>query len=375
MDVQEPIQTDPTAEVPPVGGTESTTGEEGKPGGRTAAGSEKSRRNALGLGLTATEVFPAHLESSIGKIQGELTEHYEPKSGIEQRLIREMAVNWAKLEYCEDLRKLDIDRVIQRVGLCWDSDQQAIADQLYGRLPRRPELVAPALARTRHGADRLVTDLKMLATIVKKKGALTERQHHRLYNLFGVPVDMRDGSDRVPPANDGPAILALIAAEVERLEQLQVESLIDLDEQRKVLVLAAMPYAADAETKQLKRYETTIRNNLERAREEFRRVRAEAAAAEEVRRKQRFRDLAMPPRVEEPAETGAPDASPKVRKRVFITPPMSPPFVVERDDRTADDLKATLFGMDPTRTGEHAGPSVFRKSAHREPRGPKDRRR
>src|SRR6516164_1164123 len=104
MEVQEPIVTDPTAEVPPVGGPESTTAEESKPGGRTAAGSEKSRRNALGLGLTATEVFPAHLEIAIGKIQDELTDHYQPKPGIEQRLVREMAVNWAKLEYCEELR-------------------------------------------------------------------------------------------------------------------------------------------------------------------------------------------------------------------------------------------------------------------------------
>jgi hypothetical protein len=388
MDVQEPVTVDVTVGIPPeaaaeppVSGTESMTTEGDKPQGRTAAGSQSSRRNALGSGLTATEVFPDHLAIAIAQIQAELTEHHQPRPGIEQRLIRDMAVNWAKMEYAEELRKLDVQRVAQRAGLCWDSDQAAVADRLYGRLARRPEIVAPALARTRHGADRLLTDLKGLAAIVENKGALTERQHHRLSNLFGIPLDMRDGCGRIPPANDGPALKSLITAEVDRLQRLQHESLIELDEQHKILAMDAMPYAADADTKLLKRYETTARNNLEKAREEFRRVRAEADAAEKERRERWIHEKLKPRLIEQPPSSGAPsanpsparDAAPSAAARVFVASPKTAPFVrTPDDDHEAADLAAELLAMGRKRRDPQAGTSSARKSAHCEARKEKD---
>jgi hypothetical protein len=309
-------------------------------------------------------VFPAHLEDAITKIQGELTERHQPKPEIEQRLIREWAVNSAKPEYCEELLKIDLDQVVQRVCLCWDGDQQAIADRFYGRLGRRPEIVAPALARTRQGADRLLTDLKGLAAVLNKKRVLTGRQHQRLCNLFGVPLDIREDCPLVPPANDGPALLARIATEVDRLERLQVGSLIDLDEQRKVLVLAAMPYGADADTKQLKRYETTNRNNLEKAREEFRRFRAEAAAAAEERRRRWMDEMLAPkPLVQPPGSGGAearPDpaggggAAPGAAERVFVVPPKAAPFVVKPEDRDSADRAAEWFAKGCKAAEKHA---------------------
>jgi hypothetical protein len=394
MDVQEPMSTCSIEDGPPgaadeplAAGTENTTREDGELRGRTAAWSEKSRRNALGLGLTATEVFPDHLEIAIGKIQAELTAHYQPKPGIEQRLIRDMAVNWAKMEYAEDLRKLDLQRVVQRAGLCWDSDRAALADGLYARLAKRPEIVAPALARTRHGADRLLTDLKGLMAILEAKGVLTVRQYNRLCNVFGVPVDMRDGCGRVPPADDGPALKVLIAAEVDRLERLQHESLNALDEQHKALAMAAMPYAADANIRLLKRYETTARNNLNRAREEFRRVRAEAVAAEQEWRR-RIAEQFVPQPIARPPGSTTPEVSPSptpcgddapsesAAARVFVASPEAAPFVVlNPDDREADRLAAELLAMGRKRLDEQAGPSPVRKSAHREASGGKDRRR
>jgi hypothetical protein len=394
MDVQEPVTIDVTVGIPPgaaaateppAADTENTTTDDGAPRGRTAAGSEQCRRNALGAGLTATEVFPDHLAIAIAQIQAELTEHHQPRPGIEQRLIRDMAVNWAKMEYAEELRKLDVERVAQRAGLCWDSDQAAVTDRLYGRLARRPEIVAPALARTRQGANRLLTDLKGLAAIVENKGALTERQHSRLSNLFGVPLDMRDGCGRVPPANDGPALKSLIAAEIDRLQRLQHESLIALDEQHKDLALAAMPYAADADTKLLKRYETTARNNLEKAREEFRRVRAEAEAAEQERRERQVQRLFTPQFVVQPPEAaagaGAPDANlsptadavPRARERVFVGPPYAPP-VDRKPDPEAESLAAELLARARTVYDAQTGPSPARKAAHREARKGKGRR-
>src|SRR5438128_183778 len=122
MDVQTPIPSctiagsgvaEPAASTVAAAPYESPAPKE-KPSGRTPLGSQSARRNALKLGLHARAVFPEHLEISIGKIQGELTDHYQPRPGVESRLIRDMAVNWAKLEFCEELRKLDVQRIINQ---------------------------------------------------------------------------------------------------------------------------------------------------------------------------------------------------------------------------------------------------------------------
>src|SRR5262249_40919733 len=151
-----------------------------------------------------------HLDIAIGKIEGELKEHYHPEPGLESRLIRETAVNWAKMEFCEDLRKLDVVRVTTQSSLTWDSDQRALADRLSGRLAKSPETVAPALARTKQGADLLMEGLKGLSEIVAAQGAVDEAQHRKIGDLLGVPLELRQGIRRLPPATDGPALQALL---------------------------------------------------------------------------------------------------------------------------------------------------------------------
>jgi hypothetical protein len=196
--------------------------------------------------------------------------------------------------------------------------------------------VAPALEATLHGTRRLLALWSGIVEAVETNGALEEAQHSLVYDLLGVPLALRNGSQRVPAATDGLVLKELASAEMNRLQRLQTEQLVELDEQWKALTLAGMPYAADADTRNFRRYETAARNNLNRAREEFRRARAEAEAAEQARRERQFQDLATPPRVTpQPAAPAAPTAAhdagaegqtARPRQRVPITAPFSRPW-------------------------------------------------
>jgi hypothetical protein len=375
-------------------GAADVAGHEAGPGtdsGRTEGGYDRSRRNAVSHGLTATEVFPEQLERLIAQLLAELTEHYLPRPGLEARLIRDMAVNMAKLEYCDELPKLDRLRVEARAQLCWDSDQQKVANRLGGRLAKAPELVAPALEATLHGTRRLLALWSGILEAVETNGALDEAQHVLVHDLLAVPLVLRNGSQRVPAATDAPALKELANSEMNRLRRLQIEQLVALDEQWKALALAGMPYAADADTRNFKRYETTARNNLNQAREEFRRARAEAEAAEQARREREFQDLATPPRVDPRAEAptapaaaheaGAEGQPARQRQRIPVTPPFSrprpttapaPPVTPPAEPSSADSAEegpeADRRFLDEMRRQDKAREEWLRKSAHQQAR-------
>jgi hypothetical protein len=328
----------------------------------TSEGAKASRRNSLKSGMTATEVFPEQLEMAIGKIQGELADHYQPSPGIECRLIREMAVNWAKLEYAEELRKLDVVRVKRRANLSWDSDQRAIAERRARKLRDTPERVVPVLERSKQGALLLLESWTGLHEALLTNGALDAAQHRSMYDLLGVSLELRNGSRRVPAAQDGPALSVLVTAQMDRLRGLLEESLDALDEEHRLLAVAGMPYAADAETQKLKRYETTARNNLNRARAEFRQARAEAEAAEQRRRRKQAEQF------EEELDEMASRPAPAQPASPPPPPPPAPtmrPFFVTMDDRESDSIAAERLEMGRQRLNRKPFEEPARKSADR----------
>jgi hypothetical protein len=356
MDPHAPLLNDPFSNLPFTAGVapadspvESRAGQDDTAcdSGRAADGANASRRNSTKSGMTATEVFPEPLQILIDQLQAELTDHHQPRPGIETRLNREMAVEWAKLEYAKDLRKLDVERVKTRAALCWDSDQRAAAERLARKLGTTPEKIVPRLERTKQGALLLLESWTGLHEALQTNGALDEAQHGLVYDLLGISLVLRNGSRRVPAAQDGPALAALVTAQMDRLRSLLEESLNPLDEEHRLLALAGMPYAADAETQNLKRYETTARNKRDKAREEFRRARAEWEQAEQQRRRremEEFEQKLIPPRIDldelRQAFAAAAAASPPA-----ASPTVTKPFVVPAADRASDgpNLAADLL--------------------------------
>src|SRR5262249_26475662 len=152
MDLHTSLLDDPFSNLPFTAGVtpggspvESAAGDDEPAAGGTAGGANASRRNSTKSGMTATEAFPEPLRILIDQLLAELTDHYRPRPGIETRIVREMSINWAKLEYAQELRKLDVARVKTRAALCWDSDQRAIAERRARKLATTPEKVVAAL--------------------------------------------------------------------------------------------------------------------------------------------------------------------------------------------------------------------------------------
>jgi hypothetical protein len=388
MDLHTSLLDDPFSNLPFTAGVapgdspvESTAGEEEPASGRRADGANASRRNSTKSGMTATEVFPEPLQILIDQLLAELTDHYRPRPGIETRTVRELSINWAKLEYAHELRKLDVARVKTRAALCWDSDQRAIAERRARKLTTTPEKVVPALERTKQGVLLLLESWTALQDALLTNGALDEAQHRLVFDLLGIALELRNGSRRVPAAHDGPALAALVTAQMDRLRSLLDASLNQLDEEHRKLALAGMPYAGDAETQNLKRYETTARNKRDKAREEFRRARAEWEQAEQERRRREreaFEQTLIPPRTDvdafrqavaavAAASSPPPGASPTVTK----------PFVVPAADRTPDGPNPAADLLDIARRRIQRKPFVqpARKSADRQAGARKGRRR
>jgi hypothetical protein len=100
MDLHASLRDDPFSNLPFTAGVapadspvESTAAEDEPASGHSGDGAKASRRNSLRSGMTAEEVFPEPLQILIDQLLAELTDHYQPRPGIETRLIREMAVN------------------------------------------------------------------------------------------------------------------------------------------------------------------------------------------------------------------------------------------------------------------------------------------
>jgi hypothetical protein len=246
-------------------------------GVRTQGGKNQSRRNSLKWGLRAQEVFPETLALAIDRVKAELTEQFRPATPYQVRLVGEMAKCYAKLDLVEELKEVNQLRVRERAELCWDSDQREIIDKLAARLAKDPARISRALGRTKQGADWLVETLEGLGLAVAANGRLDEPQHLLLLDVVGVAAEFRNGGHRVPFATNGPALAAFIQAHVTRLREIQETSLLDLDEAQRQQAMAGMPPREDAETRQLRRVEVGLRNDLRWAHAELMRVQEEAA--------------------------------------------------------------------------------------------------
>jgi hypothetical protein len=93
------------------------------------------------------------------------------------------------------------------------------------------------------------------------------------FDLLGVPIALRDGSDKVPAASDAEGLAKLVAKEVARLRREREESLDELDLGDRAMAASGLGMAEDAETARLRKYEGTCRRALHWALAELRRVR------------------------------------------------------------------------------------------------------
>jgi len=187
--------------------------------------------------------------------------------------VGEMARATAKLDRCTELSIIDLQRGIDRAGLCWEADRRKAADDLGARLTKDPGRVARALSRSRQGADWKIERWEGLGEALEANGGWDEAQRRLAFDLLGVEPELRNGSVRVPPEDDAAALAELVAEEIGWLREAQERSLDELDEAEQSMALGGMPLVDDPCTSRLRRYEASSRRELLWANAELRRVR------------------------------------------------------------------------------------------------------
>src|SRR5207248_4167318 len=120
-------------------------------GPRTPEGVDASKRNALKYGLMAKEIFPAELQALIDGRTAGFTAQFQPTTPYEDFLIVEMGRAAGKLDRCDQLMHVDLQRCHDRACFFWDSDRRNYIEDLGARLARDPRRIAAVLEQTKQG--------------------------------------------------------------------------------------------------------------------------------------------------------------------------------------------------------------------------------
>jgi hypothetical protein len=242
-------------------------------GPKTPLGKARSRRNSTKDGLRARIVLPDDLAQIADLRFKELTHDLRPKGALETLLVREMATSSAQRERAEALWMLDLQRVIDRAKLCWDSDRSLVAENLGAKLTEDPSRIARALFGSYHGAFWLAERWHGLSALLEANGRLTEVERVLACNLAGVPIELRDSNYRVPPCDDQAGLAEVIEHHLNELDE-QIEKYLRPEEQAELhCILAGMTVTEDATSARHRRYVQYHRRAFNKAFDQLLRLR------------------------------------------------------------------------------------------------------
>jgi hypothetical protein len=230
-------------------------------------------------GLCSRVVLPDDLADAVARRIAEFSADFQPRSPYEAFLVREMAIASARLDCCAEMSIVDRGRVIRRAGLIWDHDRRAAIEDLGAKLAKDPARVVPALRGRKQGADWLIERWELLGEILANTGAWTDEQRRLAFDMLGVPVELREGSDILPPADDVEGLAELVEGQVAMLCEDQEAVLDALDAEERSMALEGMPAEEDAASSRLRKYEASCRRAFHAAKAELLRLREAEAAA------------------------------------------------------------------------------------------------
>jgi len=192
---------------------------EPEPAGQDTAqesGYSASRWNSYKDGRRARVLFPPPVQTLIDELTRDFAAQLKARTKLDYWLCKEQARSSVQIDICGELLIADKARVLERVESSFDADCAERIDRLAKKLPLEPYDVARELGRSKHGTLLLISRWEALGEAVASNHRLDEVQVQIAYDLLAVPLALRNGSRQVPPADDEPAILALVAREVAR---------------------------------------------------------------------------------------------------------------------------------------------------------------
>jgi hypothetical protein len=309
------------------------------------SGYDSSRRNAITHGMRCQTVFPDEVAVMVrDRFEGLMLE-LKPRTPYEVFCVGEIARNTVFVEIGAMRLLQDEMRIVNRLaGPDWESDARERAERLAQRLPRYPHRTARALERTKQGTELLIEHLQGLADVVQSKGELDAASRTMLFDLVAVPLPLRDGARRVPAADDGPGLAALIAQEIKRHQSNLTTTLNQRDRDDRMTAMKFPSTYNDRIRRQLRSDEARAHKRLAWAQAMFDQLRKGAAASSII-----------DPRTSRPINPDAQEPPAPRRAPASAPPPQPPPPSDEetspeppRDggpripDEWPDDIKQTL---------------------------------
>jgi len=197
-------------------------------GPTTDEGKAVARRNALKHGLAGTGiVLPEDEAEAVNERWAQWQSALKSDDAYSDWMVERIACTAIRLERCEHHERALLEINSARAGRDWDLERQLAAESLGEALPKSPTRVALELRRTGAGCAWLKARWEALGAILEAGKTWDEAQRSLALDLLGTPPALRIS----PTAADaqGPALRALVAAELARLVAIDPRGLAEAD--------------------------------------------------------------------------------------------------------------------------------------------------
>jgi hypothetical protein len=199
-------------------------------GDGSAEAGRGSRFNAVRDGLRSRFLFPDAMQQAIDERVVAFSAQLNPRTLLERWLVRELARGSVQTDFAADRLLANLPLAVERVDNRWADDRREEAEKLGNRLSKAPYRIARALARTKYGALYLIDKLTSIGESITANRSLDAEQRDYLFDVLGVDPVLRNGSLKVPAANDASGLARVVENERARLS-LKVERELDARDQ------------------------------------------------------------------------------------------------------------------------------------------------
>jgi hypothetical protein len=241
-------------------------------------GRERAKRNSLNYGLTAEQIFPKELQVLIDKHTAILMDRFQPTTAYDTTLVERMGREAGKMERCDQLKLVSLQRCCERAHHYWDEDRAVYVRDLGAKLARDPYRVAAALEDSKQGIYWCLQRWKWLGDVLDTLGTWDEAQKSLVLDLLGYPVELRAGNKAIPADANTETLRALVQKHVKRLKIRLIGSR-ESDRADQGMAKMGMVLEEDAATRRLRQDTTRAEGRYYRAYRELMESRAEDGAA------------------------------------------------------------------------------------------------